>query len=285
VSLPGRFVTVGGQRIFYHRTGRSRPGRAPIVLVHGYLVSHWQWRRVIPHLAAEHDVIALDLPGFGESDRPPPADFRYDAAAFMDALLGFLDVLNIPRAILVGHSMGAGISLFTAARRPERVEKLVVVDPLVYPYPLPLEGRIILLPFVGERIFQLFYTKGVIRHYLTTRVYRDPAEASGEWIDYLWERVNRPGGIEAAHATLRFCSHPHTIERAVRAVRAPTLVAWGEEDKLFPSVWARRLASDIAGAQTAVVPVCGHAPPEERPAELARLVNAFLGQATEARAA
>jgi pimeloyl-ACP methyl ester carboxylesterase len=125
----------------------------------------------------------------------------------------------------------------------------------------------------------------VIRHYMTTRVYRDPAEASSDWIDYLWERVNRPGGIEAAHATLRFCSHPQAIERAVRAVRAPTLVAWGEEDKLFPSRWARRLASDIAGAQTAVVPVCGHAPPEERPAELARLVTSFLAQASEARAA
>src|SRR6266567_1854275 len=117
MSLPGRFLHIGGQRVFYHRTGRGRP----LVLLHGYMVSHWCWRHVIPALAAEHDVIALDLLGFGESDRPPATEFRYDAAAHMETVLAVLDALGVERAALMGHSMGGAGALYAAARRPERV--------------------------------------------------------------------------------------------------------------------------------------------------------------------
>jgi pimeloyl-ACP methyl ester carboxylesterase len=102
MSLPGRFLNIGGQRVFYHRSGRG----SPVVLIHGYLVSHWCWREVIRGLADAHDVIAIDLPGFGESDRPAPTAYRYDAPAFMETVLGVLDALDLTRASLVGHSMG-----------------------------------------------------------------------------------------------------------------------------------------------------------------------------------
>jgi pimeloyl-ACP methyl ester carboxylesterase len=269
MSLPGRFLDIGGQRVFYHRSGRGRP----LVLLHGFMVSHWAWRHVIPALAAEHDVIALDLLGFGESDRP--ADFRYDAPAQMDAVLAALDALGIERAALMGHSMGGAIALYTAARRPERVERLVIVNSLVYPYRVPFTGQVILLPYVGPYLFRGM-TKAIVRSYMTNRVYRDPALVTDEWVDYVWERVNRPGGMDAAHAALRFCSDPTLIARSVRAVRAPTLVVWGEGDRMFPLAHGKRLAADITGAQLVVVPECGHAPPEEKPEAFAAAVAPFL---------
>ncbi|HKA86555.1 MAG TPA: alpha/beta fold hydrolase, partial [Haliangiales bacterium] len=128
MSLPGRFLSIGGNRVFYHRRGRGRP----LVLVHGWMVSHWAWRHVIPSLAGDYDVVAIDLPGFGESDRPSPSEYRYDAPAFAETLIGVLDSLAIERATLVGHSMGGGVALYAAARRPERVERLVLIDALVY---------------------------------------------------------------------------------------------------------------------------------------------------------
>jgi pimeloyl-ACP methyl ester carboxylesterase len=127
------------------------------------------------------------------------------------------------------------------------------------------------------------YSRPVIRHYMRNHVYRDPALASDDWVDYVWERVNRPGAMEAAHATLRFCHAPAAIARSVRDIRAPTLIVWGDGDKIFPAAHAERLAADIPGAERVVIAGCGHAPPEEKPDEVVRLVRAFLGGDAHAR--
>jgi pimeloyl-ACP methyl ester carboxylesterase len=280
VSLPGRFLSIGGNRVFYHRSGRGKP----LVLLHSWMVSHWVWRHVLPSLTGDYDVIALDFPGFGESDRPSAAAYRYDAPAFSETLVGVLDSLAIERATLVGHSMGAGVALYTAARRPERVERLVLVDALVYRFPVPVEGRLILVPYLGEAAFRTLATRGLLRHYLRQHVYADPALVSEDWVDYLWERLNRPGGFAAAAAALRFCARPEIVQRSVRAVRAPALVVWGEADRLFPAEGARRLADDLPGAEMTILPGCGHAPQEERPEELVRAWGAFLGVRREMRA-
>jgi pimeloyl-ACP methyl ester carboxylesterase len=281
MSLPGRFLTIGGQRVFYHRSGRGRP----LLLVHGYAMSHYGWRRVIPALAAEHDVIALDLPGFGESDRPDPTTYRYDAAGFMDTLIGVLDALRLERATFIGHSMGGAASLYTAARRPERVDRLVVVDPLVYPFEMPAEGRIIGLPVVGGWAFRHLSSRGITRRFMRKRIYRDLALITDDWVDYVWERMNRPGGMAAAAAALRFIYNPSMVSQSVRAVRAPTLITWGEDDLLFPSAFARRLSLDIAGSQVAIIPDCGHSPPEERPDQWIAAVLPFLSGRVERRVA
>jgi pimeloyl-ACP methyl ester carboxylesterase len=286
MSLPGRFLSIGGQRVFYHRHrdhhvsgGKSKP----VVLLHGFAVSHWCFRHIIPGLAEGSDVIAIDLPGSGESDRPSPAEYRYDAPAYMETVLGVLDALGLERASLLGHSMGGGVALYTAARRPERVDRVIAIDPLCYPYRLPLEGRALLVPVIGPAIFQAFFSRPVVRNYMRRQVYRDPTLATEEWVDYLWERLNRPGGIAAVHASLQFCHDPGVIARTVRAIRSPTLILWGDEDKVFPASFGSRLQTDIAGSELHVLRECGHAPPEEKPAEVVKLVSAFLAAAERTR--
>ena len=274
MSLPGRLLNIDGVRIFCHRSGPHR--RVPIVFAHGYLVGHWAWRHVLPPLAnAGHDVIAFDFPGAGESDRPPPAEYGYDASAFVRTLMGVLDALEIERAIVVGHSMGAGVSLLAAAERPERFEQLVAIDPLVYKFSLPLDAHVLLAPLVGQSLFRLLASKWALRRYFRT-VYRDPSLVSPEWVDYLFERLSRPGGLEAAHATMQFLVDSTSVEHGVRAVRTPTLIVWGEEDRLFPSAWSQRLAAEIQGAKAVIVPACGHAPAEERPEAVVAILTKFL---------
>jgi pimeloyl-ACP methyl ester carboxylesterase len=280
MSLPGRFLNLGGHRVFYHRRGRG----TPVLLVHGFLVSHYAWRAVIAELAAAHDVIAIDLPGFGESDRPRPVDFRYDFLGYMETLVGVLDSLEIPRAALVGHSMGGGIALVTAARRPERVSRLAVVNPLVYPFKMPPEILPLLVPGLGPMLFRALYTRGIMRRSMLKDIYCDPALVTEEWVDYIWERVNRPGGLEAAHAVIRACANPRVVEDSLRLVRCPTLVAWGDGDRLFAAASAERLRDDIAGSELHLIPGCGHAPHEEQPAALVRQLAPFLTADGEARA-
>jgi len=122
--------------------------------------------------------------------------------------------------------------------------------------------------------------KGFVREVVSNKV---TLLVSDEWVDYVWERVNRPGGMEAAHAALRMCHDPENIARAARAVRAPTLIVWGDGDRLFPVADARRLQAEIPGAELCIVGACGHAPPEEKPDEVARALQSFLAAADRPR--
>ncbi|MBI4864590.1 MAG: alpha/beta fold hydrolase, partial [Candidatus Riflebacteria bacterium] len=115
------FVSVNGCQIYYQDVGRGDP----VVLVHGWPVSSLYWNNVIPDLARRRRVLALDLKGFGRSDRPNCKAYRI--ADLADDLAGFLDELGIASADLVGHSLGGMTSLFLALSHPRKVRRLVAV--------------------------------------------------------------------------------------------------------------------------------------------------------------
>jgi pimeloyl-ACP methyl ester carboxylesterase len=277
MSLPGRLHTISGVRIFVHQSGTPARGKTPIVLVHGWLLSHYMWRHIVgPLTQAGHSVIALDLPGFGESDRPSTASYRYDTTAFSDTVLDLLDSLSIERAILCGMSLGGAVALVTAARHPERVERLALIDTVVYPTPLPPEGYAVKLPVVGQFLFRLALARKNIRAHMKRDIYFDPSFVTDEWVDYVWERAQRPGGVEAAHRALEILENPDTVMHSIAAVRAPTLIAWGEQDQLFPVAHGRRLHGQLTGSELRVIPACGHSPAEEKPEELLAALLPFL---------
>ncbi len=286
MSLPGRLLNVRGTRVFVHQLGTRARGRSPVVLVHGWLLSHYSWRQVIaPLVDAGHEVVALDLPGFGESDRPTVAAYRYDATAFSDTLLDTLDALEIERASLCGHDLGAAVSMVTAARHPDRVDRLALIAPPVYATNLPPEAIAVRLPFAGRFLFRLGLARKMIRSFMEREIYVDPALVTDDWVDYVWERAQRPGGVEAAHQAMRIVYDPDEVAHCVAAVRAPTLIVWGELDALLSLRLGRRLHGELPGSELRVIPGCGHAPAEERPAELLAALVPFLGAREPAAAA
>src|SRR5262245_3073432 len=136
-----RYVEAGGLRLRYVRRG-SGP---PLLLVHGFSSSIYTWAEALPLLAARHDVIAVDLPGFGGSEIPA----RVDSNASAEVLARVMDALGLARASLAGNSLGGALAAVTAARHPERVEKLVLIDAAGYnfapedrPPMLRLAGRL-----------------------------------------------------------------------------------------------------------------------------------------------
>jgi pimeloyl-ACP methyl ester carboxylesterase len=260
-----------------HQSGTPVRGKPPVVLLHGWLLSHYMWRHVVGPLAqAGHAVIALDLPGFGESDRPPTASYRYDATAFSDTVLDTLDTLGVERASLVGSSLGGAIALVTAARHPDRVERLAVLGPVVYSMNLPPEGHAVRVPVVGQMLFRLALARKNIRAVMKKDIYFDPSLVTDDWVDYVWERVQRPGGVEAAHRALEVISNPDVVRQSLGAVRAPTLIVWGEQDQVYPLASGRRLHGQLAGSELRVIPACGHAPAEEKPEELCAALLPYL---------
>ncbi|MBI4511993.1 MAG: alpha/beta hydrolase [Deltaproteobacteria bacterium] len=288
MSLPGRLLDVDGVRLFFYRSGDRAPntfpktGSCPLLLLHGYQLSHWQFRHVVPKLeAAGHEVIALDLPGHGESDRPAPEDYSYSAAAFLETIVRFLGILAVERVTVIGHSLGGGLALFLAARRAEHVDRIVVIDPLVYPFLPRAVATLASTPILAETVFSKLMSRWLIKHHLRQRIYADPALATDDWVDYLWERVNRPGSVGAGLATLRLVAWPDVFSRFLPAVKARTLVLWGENDRMFPSTWAGRLASGLERAESRIIPCCGHSPAEENPELVSQAILEFLSAEKE----
>jgi len=122
-----QFTEVDSLRIHYLEAGEGEP----VLLVHGFPTSSHLYRNIIPTLAKNHRVIAIDLPGYGLSDKP--LDVTYDFEFFERMLEGFCDALGIADTDLVLHDLGGPVGLFWALRHPARARKLVLLNTLVYP--------------------------------------------------------------------------------------------------------------------------------------------------------
>jgi pimeloyl-ACP methyl ester carboxylesterase len=275
--MPGptrRDVTASGIRLRVVEDGDG----LPIVMVHGLFMDHRTWDGVRAELRDRYRIITPDLPGFGQSEMPAPSRFPYDIEAFAEAIADLYAGLELGRAALVGHGLGGAVVLTLAARHPELVSHLVLVSPLVPPERPSLESRIARLPFIGNLVFRQLVGRGLFRAYFRERMLSSSAGAASERIDAFYEAFNSPAARGSALATLRSCADHRTALAQTSRIQTPTLVIWGHADALSPARFGQRLAREIRGAGFELLDA-GHAPQEERPREVARLVARFLGSA------
>jgi pimeloyl-ACP methyl ester carboxylesterase len=252
-------------------------GGAPVVLIHGFGTCSFLWRNVAPALAlTQHTAYAVDLLGYGESDRPFDADFGLAAQA--DYLERALTALRVARAAIVGVDIGAAIALRLASLRPERVARLVLIN--------PIGGEDI--PGGDIRAMQrntarfairvargLFGASALLSPILTQSVV-DPARMPPMLIGrYLAPFIGQEG-----------VTHLLALGRAVRPtdledldlaqVRAHTLIVRGEKDVWVDAAVSRKLAADIADCRVVSFADTARLVPEEAPDELASLVTSFI---------
>jgi pimeloyl-ACP methyl ester carboxylesterase len=193
-----------------------------------------------------------------------------------------MGAIGVERADVLGHSMGGGTALTLAARHPERVERLIVVDGALYRMPsLPLPVQLALVQGVGPLLFRHVYGRRDFARGCRTIAVRDGRCLDEEWIDYFWARACRDGGKDAAYACLRMLTSLPEHNADPGRVRAPTLLIWGDEDRMIPLAHGRRLARAVAGARLEVVPASGHMPFIERPEEFLRVLRPFLARPAE----
>lgn len=268
-GLEARFDTVEGLRVRYVRAGVG----PAVVLLHGFGSSIYTWKDVLPGLAESRAVLALDLPGFGESDRP--RDLSFDS--YPRVVLGLMDHLGIAQATLVGNSMGGAVATVIAGQTPGRVRGLVLID--AAGFNLEESDRPFLIRLAGSRIGGLadrLPVRGKLLRLALHQVFHDPALVTEERYNEYLAPLLRPGSTQAVLSLLHSRTlEPRLVAELAAKVKAPTLVLWGREDRWIPVAQADRFVAAIPGARKAVFDGCGHLPQEERPADVLRWLQEF----------
>ena len=260
-------------------------GIAPVlVLIHGLGDEADSWRRLIPLLCSSgFRVLALDLPGFGRSVAPG----RISLSGHTEAVLGLIGAVCAGNpVVLVGNSLGAAVAEAAAARAPEQVRALVLIDGSIPGGP-PNPG-------LAGLVKLLFSTKWY-------RAYRDDPEGAwaslypyysdldampGEDKEFLrrrvMERVESPSQERAFFATQRSTifgfMNAAAFSRGIRRYEGRIFLIWGEKDRIIPLSSTDAFRAIRPDAELATVPDAGHLPQQENPAETARLISAFIAR-------
>jgi len=267
-----RDVTASGVRV---RLSDSGTGPA-VVLLHGLFLDRTTWAPLCDALAESHRVIAPDLPGFGASEKPPASRFDYHVEAFAEAIADVFAALELGRATVVGHCLGGAVALVLAARHPELVARLVLVDALCDTPRLGRFGRMGLAPFVGGFVLKQLWGQGVFRALFRERIAPETGQ-NHEKVAHYYATFSEPSARVSALEVLRAVQDPRPLVARTPGVRAPTLVIWGTHDRVVPVVAGRRLAREIAGARLELLSA-GHAPQEDAPAAVTVAVRRFLSE-------
>ncbi|HEY0457519.1 MAG TPA: alpha/beta hydrolase [Pyrinomonadaceae bacterium] len=273
-SENSHFVEIDGATVHYQEFGdRNNP---TLLLIHGFTASVFVWKTVAPMLAGEgFHVVAVDLIGFGYSDKP--SWFEYTIAAQARMISRFMDRLGIGRASVVGSSYGGAVGVTLALDYAERVEKLVLVDAVINDeatnHPIMKLAKIpglgeLLTPFlIDSKLFMKFRMQGTLapaNHHLIT-----PERI---------ESVIRPLSAKDGHnAVLKAGRNwdANRIEEDAHLVNQPTLIIWGEEDTVIPIHNGESLYNSILNSRFVVLKNCGHVPQEEKSELFTTLVSEF----------
>jgi len=250
-------------------------GNGPsLILLHGLFMDHTTWDAVGDALDGDYRVVAPDLPGFGQSEKPPESRFPYGINAFADAVVDLYAGLELGRAILVGHALGGAVAITLAARHPELISKLILIDALCYPAQADLASRVALAPFIGGFAFKQLWGKSAFRAYFKESYLSRGARMHSARFDHYYDSFNTPAARASALATLRAARDTRAVVADIARITTPTLVIWGREDSLYPAALGQRMAREIHEAGFQMLDA-GHAPQEEHPAEVAAAIERF----------
>ena len=275
--IPIKTVSVKGQRIAYLDVGQGQP----VILIHGFGGSMWQWEHQQTPLSAQVRLITPDLIGSGLSDKP---DIEYLPEQMLEYFVGFMDALQTRQAMLVGNSMGAGLAIGMALAHPDRVSQLILIDGLPANVRDKLTSPSIkralntsapswLVSF-GNWLFGGFMIESILREIVHDSALLTPAVS---------ERSNRnrqrPGLIAPTmSARDNLPLWEAGFAKRIAEITQPTLILWGEEDRVFPIGVGEELQRTIKGSSLVRIPQAGHIPQWERPDLVNQAMIEFLGR-------
>ncbi len=259
-----RWANLNGLKIRYLEAGR--PSDRHILFIHGLGSSADRWLNIPDTLSENFHTIALDLPGFGKSDKPT---INYTIENFRKTIVHFINSLKINKTSIVGHSLGGYIAAEVAIQNSNQVESLVLIDSsgmLKEPTPLLEEYlKVAMNP-----------TKDKVRKVLEQMV-ADPKRVPTKLVESFISRINSPNAKYAFKSTLENSANTQIgLDRLKLIENIPTLILWGIQDKVIPIQHSKIFKEAIKNSQIEIIQDAGHAPFAEKPDQVSEILRNFL---------
>ncbi|MFD1038382.1 alpha/beta fold hydrolase [Virgibacillus byunsanensis] len=246
-------------------------GKPPVLLIHGFVSSTYTYNRLIPLLEKSFSVIAIDLPGFGRSEKS--RTFIYSYHNYASLVAECMDYFKLKDVTLIGHSMGGQIALYTAEKIPDKINKLILLSSSGY---LKRANKWLIyssyLPFF-DLIAKRHVLKQSVEETLKNVLY-DPSLITNE----LKAEYGRPLKDKNFYkALVRFLRHREgdLSSEQLQKIQTSSLLIWGENDRVVPLSIGKRLEKELPNATLISYEKTGHLITEERPFELYKQIYNF----------
>ncbi|MCF6138512.1 alpha/beta fold hydrolase [Pseudalkalibacillus berkeleyi] len=259
-------------KLYYEHHPHSDTEAPTIIMIHGFLSSCFSFRKLIPELKKQFHIYAIDLPGFGRSEKS--RTFFYSLKNYGQLVVDFIDHLQLKNPYIIGHSMGGQVAMHASRIAPEKIKKLILIGCSGYlKRPSPFVVRCSYLPFFVYVIKHWVSRKGVKDNLMT--VVHNPALINEELINGYAQPFS---DAETFHALIRVLRHREgdMSPEELKEVKVPVLLLWGRYDRIIPLPVGQRLVNDLPDAKLKVYDNAGHLLPEEIPMEISEEICSFL---------
>lgn len=263
------FMSVDGLEVHYKDEGSG----TPIILLHGTSASLHTWDGWTKELTKNnYRVIRMDLPAFGITGANK--DNLYDLPSYSKFLTDFVNQLELDKFILAGNSLGGSISWHYTSSNPEKVQKLILLDPAGFPSKKerPLVFELAEIPILNQ-ILKHITPKSLIKDNLE-QVYFDDSKVTENLVDRYHQMILRKGSRAAFIERAKLEGQDYT--ELLYTIKSPTLIIWGEDDLWIPVEDGFKFKERMANSSLVIMKETGHVPMEEKPLESVALVLNFL---------
>ncbi|MDH3696463.1 MAG: alpha/beta hydrolase [Nitrosopumilus sp.] len=260
------WANLNGLKIRYLESGKDNPRH--ILFIHGLGSSADRWGNIPKSLSANFHTISLDLPGFGESDKPLSMDYTIEN--FRDIVINFMNLLAInDKTSIVGHSLGGYIASEVTMQNKIDVERLILIDSsgfLKKPTPLLKEYLCVAMNPTNDNVRNIF-----------EQMVSDSTKIPLKLVESFIKRINLSNAKYAFKLTLENSTNTQIkLDRLKLIDSVPTLIIWGVEDKVIPLQHSELFKKSIPNSHIEIIPDAGHAPFTEKPEQICELIHNFL---------
>ena len=268
--MEDHFVNAGGINTRYIEEGQG----TPLILIHGggAGADSWgNWKGCFPLLSKNFRVLAIDMVGFGKTDRPDPDTFLYDDNARIKHVVDFIEAMRLERVNLVGNSMGGGASLGVCMKRPELVNKLVLMGSAGLSKTAEMSDEL--------RVILTYKPSRDHMRQLVQALTHDGFEVDEDMVSYRYNITTQPEVMKAYGAMMQWQMEHGGLfypEEEIRQVKHKTLIVNGKQDKVIPSTHGWKFSQLLDNSWLCLIPNCGHWAMIEHPKEFCDITTWFL---------
>uniref|UniRef100_A0A7S0BDA6 AB hydrolase-1 domain-containing protein n=1 Tax=Rhodosorus marinus TaxID=101924 RepID=A0A7S0BDA6_9RHOD len=292
-SLPRKEWNFRGYKVAYRSCGEENTERPSLVCVHGFGAHSFHWRRNLRQLGKEYRVYAIDLLGFGFSDKPQVGELcsegrpvAYDYDTWSSQVAKFLEQVVGTQSFLVANSIGCVAALQTAVDNPQLVHGVVQFDPSLRLLTVQrrnwidnITAPLIMKALVNLRPLASFFFTNLSNPQTLKKVlklaYQDEEKIDDQLVQALRAPALEPGALDVFLAFITYDTGP-IPEDFLEIIQQPTMIVWGENDQLEPIKIGRTLADFSSVEEFVVLPGVGHCPQDEAPEQANEIVKAFV---------